>query len=152
MLAAAKKNKKGRLDQQTKKVLCAQEVSWHWFLFSGQKISKRIFCALSDLRSSSCAKSPRQPTSRLLEVEAVGEKKKKKKPWKVENDHWWPQAHRPWHNLTEVQNFVAASVIPASGPSARDLRFDRSKISLLLLSLSSSADPSLPCQDLNLNP
>ena len=150
MLAAAKK--KGRLDQQTKKVLCAQEVSWHWFLFSGQKISKRIFCALSDLRSSSCAKSPRQPTSRLLEVEAVGEKKKKKKPWKVENDHWWPQAHRPRHNLTEVQNFVAASVIPASGPSARDLRFDRSKISLLLLSLSSSADPSLPCQDLNLNP
>ena len=61
-------------------------------------------------------------------------------------------AHRPRHNLTEVQNFVAASVIPASGPSARDLRFDRSKISLLLLSLSSSADPSLPCQDLNLNP
>ena len=62
-------------------------------------------------------------------------------------------AHRPRHNLTEVQNFVAASVIPASGPSARDLRFDqRSKISLLLLSLSSSADLSLPCQDLNLNP
>ena len=62
-------------------------------------------------------------------------------------------AHRPRHNLTEVQNFVAASVIPASGPSARDLRFDqRSKISLLLLSLSSSADPSHPCQDLNLNP
>ena len=118
-----------------------------------KKVSKRIFCALEDLRSSSCAKSPRQLTSGLLEVGAEGEKKGKKKPWKVENDRWWPQAHRLRHNLTEVQNFVAASVIPASGPSARDLRFDqRSKISLLLLSLSSSADLSLPCQDLNLNP
>ena len=151
MLAAAKKQKGSAGPTDQKSIVCLRSILLLGIGFFSMYKRFQIF-ALSDLRSSSCAKSPRQPTSRLLEVEAVGEKKKEKKPWKVENDQWWPQAHRPRHNLTEVQNFVAASVIPASGPSARDLRFDRSKISLLLLSLSSSADPSLPCQDLNLNP
>ena len=85
LLAAAKKEA-GPTDQISS--LCSKS-----FLalvpFLLKKVSKSIFCALEDLRSSSCAKSPRQPTSGLLEVEAVGEKKEKKKPWKVENDRWW---------------------------------------------------------------
>ena len=149
MLAAAKKK---RLGQQTKKVLCAQEVSWHWFLFSGEKVSKGTFVRfeISDLAVA----------QNLLVSSLAGSwklkrwvrRRRRRNPGRLKMTSGGA-AHRPRHNLTEVQNFVAASVIPASGPSARDLRFDqRSKISLLLLSLSSSADLSLPCQDLNLNP